>query len=231
MMPVNVHPRLRQQFDRPSPASRLGSRWDRVRLPAPGKGKASWPNSASLHPGLLLTHRRFVLVRAGGPVEVLVAQAAGGQPVAEAVLRVLQLPGPCPPGGFPSLCASHTAAGFLFFSLIFHHFSRSLWALLYNDAESQKFRLLPESVWDCLYRLISPNETQPSAVGELLYLFINTNCVFLLAPCRCCRDCWPALVAWHSWQTRLGHKPLPGRCRPPGHGWVSALRWQLAAIS
>lgn len=134
-----------------------------------------------------------------------------------------RLPGLCPSWRIPSLCGSHSAAGFLFLSLIFHRFSRSLWAPLYNDAESQKFQLLPESVWDWLYCLVSPNETQPSAVGELLYLFINTNCVFLLAPCRCCRDCWPALVAWCSWQTPLSHKPLPGRCSPPGFCPVVAV--------
>lgn len=99
---------------------------------------------------------------------------------------------------FPALCRYHTTAGFLFLSLIFHQFSRSLWAQLYSDAESQKFQLFPESKRDRLYHLVSPNEPQPSAAGELLHFFININCVFFLAPRRCCWDCWLALVPWCS---------------------------------
>lgn len=54
--------------------------------------------------------------------------------------------GSVPPGGFLSSYGSHTAAAVLLLSWIFHESFRCLWALLYNDAESQRFQLLPESV-------------------------------------------------------------------------------------
>lgn len=118
--------------------SMQGSRRDGGRLPALGRGKASWLKPASLHPGLLLTHRRFILMRAGGPVEALASQGL--------YREHCSCLGSAPPGGFPGSCGSHTAAGFLFLSLLFHQFSKSLWVLLDSDAESQKFQLLPESV-------------------------------------------------------------------------------------
>lgn len=54
-------------------------------LPRPGARPAG-QNTASLHPGLLLTRCRIVLLRAGGPVEALAAQAAGGRRGAKAAL-------------------------------------------------------------------------------------------------------------------------------------------------
>lgn len=143
-MRVKVHPRLPQQFHTPHPASRpLGLQHAGIQArqgpPAcPGRGKASQPKTASLHPGLLLAHRRFILMRAGGPLEGPAARGVGGRPGAEAVLVAAW--------ALPHLEASELVWIPHRSWHAFPRFSGSLWALLYNDAESQKLQLLPESV-------------------------------------------------------------------------------------
>lgn len=127
--------------------STQGSRWDGVH-PAPGSPRQGQgcPQSPSLHPRPLLTLCRFILTRAGGPLAALEAPVVGGQPEAKAAWKPCGCLGSVPPGGFLSLYGPHATAGRLLLSWIFHQSSRSLWALLYNDAESRKFQLLPESV-------------------------------------------------------------------------------------
>lgn len=77
-------------------------------------------------------------MRASGPLEGPAARGVGGQPGAEAVLVAAW--------ALPHLEASEL----VWISHRSWHalprFSGSLWALLYNDAESQKLQLLPESV-------------------------------------------------------------------------------------
>lgn len=190
--------------------SMQGYRWDRVHLPA--QARSAGQNQLPPHSfqWLLFTHCSILLMGAGSALEVLAAQVEGGHPGARL---------------FPDLCRYHSAGGFLFLSLILHQFSSSLWAQLYIDAESQKFQLFPESEWDHLYHLVSPDEQQWSASGELLHYSLTPAVSFPGAP-----QVLSGLLAGPGPLVILTKPSRPQACpwevQPWGNSWASALGWQ-----
>lgn len=119
---------------------------------------------------------------------------------------------------------------FLFLSLILHQFSRSLWAKLYSDAESQKFQLFLEGKWDCIYPLASLNEPQPSTAGELLHFLLIPTVSLPGTPQVLSR-----LSAGPGPSVLLTNPPWPQaspwEVQPLGHSWPPALGWLSALIS